>query len=96
VIATGTGRRLSTYLDAEELAEETAGSGEILAPRAPVVLPAQAGVREVVQEPAEHMVAVGAVLGGVQHVGVPHVVELPGGDDGDTGMQHAELQEAPV
>ena len=83
-------------VDAEVRTEETSGLGEGFTPGAPVGFSAQPGVREMVQEPAEHMVAVGAVLGGVQHVGVPHAVELPGGDDGDTGMQHAELQEAPV
>lgn len=48
------------------------------------------------QEVAEDPIAVVGVLGRVEDVGVPHLVELLGRHDGPLGVHHTQLQKAAV
>jgi hypothetical protein len=57
VVAAGAGGGLGADLDTEALAEQEARTGKILAPGTAVGVSAQPGVREVIQEPAEHQPA---------------------------------------
>lgn len=88
----GSRRKLYT----EVLLEELVRFARLLTPACFVLFATQPEVREVVQEEAEDLVAVLGVLGRVEDVGVPHRVDVLGGDDGLVRVHQVEDQEPAV